>query len=332
MDDESSRCDIPGCTFRDECKLSYQYLEKITNNFSTERELGLGAYGVVYKGVLPNGGLMAVKRLKVLMPGSEKQFENEVYHVMSLNHPNIVRCVGYCYETQNLCLNYDGKYIFAETAERLLCMEYMPGGNLDNHLADESHGLDWHKRYNIISGICYGLHYLHEEWEVNTPIIHLDLKPANILLDDDMLPKIADFGLSRLFSEQQTRVCTRSRTGTCGYMAPEYINHGTITTKSDIFSLGVIIIQIITGYRKYPSPFDTELSYHDFIELVLEKWKKRLGAAALETDYQQIRSCLEMALSCMETDPMKGRQQRKFSRSLVDGDAPISMLVVLKDH
>lgn len=305
MDDESSRCDIPGCIFQDECKLSYQYLEKITNNFSTERELGAGGFGVVYKGLLPNGELIAVKKTNPLTPGSGKQFENEVHHLLSLNHPNIVRCVGYCYETQHLRLKYEGKYIFIEASERLLCLEYMPKGSLDYHLADESRGLDWHKRYNIISGICYGLHYLHEEWQVNTPIVHLDLKPADILLGDDMLPKIADFGLSRLFSAQQTRVHTENSDGTRGYMAPEYINHGTITTKSDIFSLGVIIIQIITGYRKHPSPFDTELSYHDFVELVLEKWKKRLGAAALETDYQQIRSCLEMALSCTETDPMK---------------------------
>ncbi|KAM3405702.1 hypothetical protein ACQJBY_008301 [Aegilops geniculata] len=326
MDGESSRCNIQENILLDEItrprKLPFQYLEEITNNFSTERELGRGAYGVVYKGVLKNEELMAVKRLMVLMPGSEKQFENEVYHLMRLNHPNIVRCVGYCYETQNLCLKYDGKYIFAETAERLLCMEYMPKGNLDNHLADELHGLDWHERYNIINGICYGLHYLHEEWEVNTPIIHMDLKPANILLGDDMLPKIADFGLSRLFSKQQTQVCTRSRDGTYGYMAPEYINQGIITTKSDIFSLGVIIIQIITGYRNYPSPVDTELSYHDFVELVLKKWRKRLEAvscntSSLETDYQQIKSCLDMGLSCLETDPTKRPSTTEITKRLI---------------
>ncbi|KAM0868241.1 hypothetical protein ACQ4PT_041451 [Festuca glaucescens] len=286
-------------------KLRLQYLNDITNSFSAQQILGVGGFGVVYKGELPNGGLMAVKRLKVLMPGSQKQFENEVNHLMSLSHPNIVRCTGYCYETQNLFLKYDGIPIFAETAERLLCLEYMPNGSLDKHLADESCGLDWHKRYNIISGICYGLHYIHKEWQVNTAIIHMDLKPANILLGDNMLPKIADFGVSRLFGEQQTRACAKSLDGTFGYMAPEYINRGIITTKSDIFSLGVIIIEIITGQRNYPWPSSTGTSYHDFIELVLKNWRKRSEAESVETDYQQIRSCLEMGLSCLETDPKK---------------------------
>ncbi|KAM0876442.1 hypothetical protein ACQ4PT_036141 [Festuca glaucescens] len=306
---EFSRRDNREFTLQDKIasprKLPFQYLKEITNNFSAQRVLGGGAFGVVYKGLLPTGDLMAVKKLTALIPGSEKQFENEVYHLMCLNHPNIVRCIGYCYETQNLCLKHDGTHIFAETTERLLCLEYMPNGSLDNHLADELCGLDWHKRYNIISGICYGLHYIHTEWQVNTPIIHLDLKPANILLGDNMQPKIADFGLSRLLGEQQTRVWTESRHGTPGYMAPEYINRGIITTKSDIFSLGMIIIEIITGCRNYPWPSATGTLYHDFVELVLKKWRKRSEAASLETDYQQIRSCLEMGLSCLETDPEK---------------------------
>ncbi|KAI4971638.1 hypothetical protein ZWY2020_002552 [Hordeum vulgare] len=311
MDGESSRRDNRESILQDKIasphKLPFQYLKEITNNFSAERILGEGGFGVVYKGVLRNGEMMAVKKLMAYMPGFQKQFENEVYHLMRLTHPNIVRCVGYCYETQNLCLEYNGKYIFAETAERLLCLEYMPNGSLDNHLRDESCGLDWHKRYNIITGVCYGLHYLHEEWQISTPIIHLDLKPENILLDDNLLPKIADFGLSRLFGEQQTRACTINRDGTFGYMAPEYLQRGIITTKSDIFSLGVIIIEIITGHKNYP--FGTGTSYHDFVELVLKNWRNRLKApscyALLETDYQQIRGCLEMGLSCLDTDPMK---------------------------
>jgi serine/threonine protein kinase len=162
MDSESSRRDNLEIVLHDKIasprKLPFQYLKEITNNFSAERVVGEGGFGVVYKvklvfsnrcvypktisilisdfkqGVLYNGELMAVKRLIALMPGFQKQFENEVYHLMSLNHPNIVPCVGYCYETQNLCLEYNGKYIFAETAERLLCLEYMPKGSLDNHL------------------------------------------------------------------------------------------------------------------------------------------------------------------------------------------------------
>jgi len=128
---------------------------------------------------------------------------------------------------------HNGIFVYAEEFERLLCLEYLPKGNLRRHLSDESSGLDWSTRYKIIEGICYGLHYLHEEWQV-TPIIHMDLKPANIMLDGNMVPKIADFGLSRLFGEEQTRTCTRSCNGTPGYMAPEYIDKGIITKKLDI--------------------------------------------------------------------------------------------------
>jgi len=127
---------------------------------------------------------------------------------------------------------HDGIYVCADKFHRLLCLEYLPKGDR-GHLSDECSGLDWSTRYKIIEGICYGLHYLHEEWQV-TPIIHMDLKPANIMLDGNMVPKIADFGLSRLFGEEQTRTCTRSCNGTPGYMAPEYIDKGIITKKLDI--------------------------------------------------------------------------------------------------
>uniref|UniRef100_A0ACD5Z1V3 Uncharacterized protein n=1 Tax=Avena sativa TaxID=4498 RepID=A0ACD5Z1V3_AVESA len=200
--DESSRPhDIP---LRD--------LQEITDNFSDERILGHGGFGVVYKGVLRNGKMIAVKKImSSLMPGLQKQFESEVCHLMMLKHKNIVRCVGYCYEIKNACLEYNGKYVFAETAERLLCLEYMPKGSLDRYLSDESSGLDWSTRYNIIEGICYGLCHLHVE--IDKPIIHLDLKPPNILLDDGMVLKITDFGLSRLLDQQQT-ICTSYRDGT----------------------------------------------------------------------------------------------------------------------
>ncbi|CAN6361268.1 unnamed protein product, partial [Urochloa humidicola] len=116
-------------------------------------------------------------------------------------HPNVVQLVGYCSETEEKLVLHNGKYVYAEKSERLLCLEYLRKGSLCNHVSDASSGLDWDTRYKIIEGICNGLHYLHEEWQPSTPIIHRDLKPANILLDDNMVPKIADFGLSRLFGE-----------------------------------------------------------------------------------------------------------------------------------
>ncbi|CAN6171445.1 unnamed protein product, partial [Urochloa humidicola] len=112
----------------------------------------------------------------------------------------------------------------------------------------EHHGLDWNTRYAIIMGICKGLKYLHEE--LMDPIYHLDLKPENILLDENVVPKIADFGLSRFFREEKTQI-TGSTIGTRGYLPPEYIDRGTISNKFDIFSLGVIVIKIITGHQGY---------------------------------------------------------------------------------
>ncbi|KAL6615483.1 hypothetical protein ACP70R_037753 [Stipagrostis hirtigluma subsp. patula] len=222
----------------DPYSLPLEDLRKITDNFSDERLLGQGGFGKVYKGVVPNGDTIAVKKLLSTAAGlNDRQLENEVHLLMRLNHPNIVQLVGYCSETEIIPVRYNGKHVYAEKLERLLCLEYLPKGSLNEHLsisflgfpitnADESSGLDWDTRYNIIEGICYGLHHLHEEWNSNTPIIHMDLKPPNILLDDNMVPKITDFGLSRLFGQEQTRSITRSCNGTLGYMAPEYLNGG----------------------------------------------------------------------------------------------------------
>ncbi|OEL16925.1 G-type lectin S-receptor-like serine/threonine-protein kinase, partial [Dichanthelium oligosanthes] len=119
--------------------------------------------------------------------------------------------------------------------------------------ADESSGHDWHTRYKIIKGICCGLHYLHEECksQIKASIIHLDLKPSNILLDENMVPKVADFGLSRLFEDNKTQTHATFISGSLGYMAPEYLSGRIITTKTDIYNLGVIIMEIITGNKHY---------------------------------------------------------------------------------
>uniref|UniRef100_A0ACD5UG95 Uncharacterized protein n=1 Tax=Avena sativa TaxID=4498 RepID=A0ACD5UG95_AVESA len=168
-------------------------------------------------------------------------------------------------------------------------------------LQAESCGLEWQMRYAIIRGVCCGLHYLHAECR----IVHLDLKPQNILLDDNMLPKLADFGISRLFDQQQSRIITEHRAGTFGYMAPEYIANGLITTKSDMFSLGVIIIELMTGRREYPQ--SSEMPYEDFVKNVIGNWRNRLkrtlGYKALEICSQQIERCIVLALKCVNPDP-----------------------------
>ncbi|KAL6847342.1 hypothetical protein ACP4OV_023195 [Aristida adscensionis] len=320
MDAESSRHNMLESIMKDKSlelqNLPLEDLRKITNNFSDEQLLGEGGFGKVYKGVIHNGDTIAVKKLTSTMPGiNDRQFENEVSLLMRLKHPNIVQLVGYCSETDNILAWYNGKYVYAEKSERLLCLEYLPKGSLREHLSDESSGFDWDTRYKIIEGICYGLHYLHEEWNNNTPIIHMDLKPSNILLNDNMVPKITDFGLSRLFGVDQTRTITESCNGTLGYMAPEYLKGHVITKKLDIFSLGVIIIEIMTGHKDYP--YETEAS-EEFIELVLRNWIKRPegpGYPSQKIDhYLQIRRCIQIALVCVKLD----YKERPTTRQIIE--------------
>ncbi|KAG2633801.1 hypothetical protein PVAP13_2NG294900 [Panicum virgatum] len=278
--------------------IPFHLLKEMTNGFSKERIIGTGAYGQVFLGVHKDGEKIAVKMLYD-MPGLEEdQFQNELSNLVRLQHQNIVQVVSYCYEIQKKLVKYNGKYVLADKIYRLLCFEYMQNGNLD-----EYHGLDWHTRYGVIKGICMGLKYLHEELE--PPIYHLDLKPTNILLDENMVPKIADFGLSRLFREEQTRI-TKSSMGTLGYLPPEYIESNLISKKFDIFSLGVVIIKIITGPTGHSKTSD--MSSQQFIEIVHENWRNRLQATQIcmpESSSKQVKRCIEIALSCMETDRRK---------------------------
>ncbi|XP_066380644.1 uncharacterized protein [Miscanthus floridulus] len=209
---------------------------------------------------------------------------------MRTKHRNIVRFLGYCADTHGKIMKHEGKCVLAEVRVRLLCFEYIANGSLRSELkgTDTNCRLEWHERYRIIKGVCQGLRYLHEEKN----IVHLDLKPDNILLDREMVPKITDFGLSRLFDKQQTRIITANCRGSRGYMAPEYLDNGVITFKSDIYSLGVIILEILTGQKERCN-----------VENVVENWKNRLQATLsqllLEAYCHQVKTCAEIALKCV---------------------------------
>jgi len=185
-------------------EFTFEFLEKITDNFSEKHIIGRGGYGIVYKGVLEDGEVIALKKLHHIPGLDDTQFRNEFNHLMRAQHPNITRLVGYCYNLGHQRIKYGGEYIFAHVEERVLCFEYLQGGSLDKHITDESCGLEWHTRFNIIKGVCEGLNYPHNGSK--DPIYHLDLKPANILLDKNMVPKIGDFGLSRLFPSTKTYI------------------------------------------------------------------------------------------------------------------------------
>jgi len=210
----------------------YEELRKATNYFDPSNKLGQGSYGAVYKAVLLDGKEVAVKRLFLNTRQWVDQFFNEVELISQVRHKNLVKLLG---------CSMNGP-------ESLLVYEYYFNKSLDLFLFDTSRrrNLTWDIRVDIIQGIAEGLSYLHEESE--TRIIHRDIKASNILLDDKLKPKITDFGLARAFGEDVTHLTT-GVAGTLGYMAPEYIVHGHLTEKADVFSYGVLVLEIVTGKR-----------------------------------------------------------------------------------
>ncbi|XP_022876888.1 G-type lectin S-receptor-like serine/threonine-protein kinase At4g27290 [Olea europaea var. sylvestris] len=206
---------------------------KATNNFSVNKKLGQGGYGPVYKGTLEDGQDVAVKRLsKTSMQGLD-EFKNEVICIAKLQHRNLVKLLGCCIEGE----------------EKMLIYEYMPNKSLDLILFDQTRSalLDWPKRLQIVNGVARGLLYIHQDSRMR--IIHRDLKASNILLDTDMNPKISDFGIARSFGGNETEDKTSKVVGTYGYMAPEYAVHGRFSQKSDVFSFGVLVLEIVISKR-----------------------------------------------------------------------------------
>ncbi|XP_024543341.1 G-type lectin S-receptor-like serine/threonine-protein kinase At1g34300 [Selaginella moellendorffii] len=206
-------------------RFTYQQLQNFTDNFCDK--LGSGGFGTVYKGRLPNGTLVAVKELEIAMQ-ADKQFQAEVKTLGKIHHINLVRLLGYCYED----------------TRKLLVYEYMPNGSLDKLLFLDS----WASRFNIALGIARGITYLHDECQ--ECILHCDIKPQNILLDESFCPKVADFGLAKLMKRERALSVTTVR-GTRGYLAPEWISNLPITTKVDVYSFGMVLLEIISGREKY---------------------------------------------------------------------------------
>uniref|UniRef100_A0A0D9YA82 Protein kinase domain-containing protein n=1 Tax=Oryza glumipatula TaxID=40148 RepID=A0A0D9YA82_9ORYZ len=206
-------------------------------NFSEENKLGQGGFGPVYKGRFPDGVEIAVKRLASHSGQGLTEFKNEIQLIAKLQHTNLVRLLGCCYQRQ----------------EKILVYEYLPNKSLDFFIFDETRRalVDWNKRLAIINGIAQGLLYLHKHSRLR--IIHRDLKAGNILLDHEMNPKISDFGLAKIFSTNDTEGNTKRIVGTYGYMAPEYASEGLFSIKSDVFSFGVLILETWKKNIKFSS-------------------------------------------------------------------------------
>ncbi|XP_020426277.1 putative receptor-like protein kinase At4g00960 [Prunus persica] len=211
-------------------------IETATNKFSDNNKLGEGGFGAVFKGTLGNGQEIAVKRLSKSSTQGVQEFQNEVVLVAKLQHRNLVRLLGFCLEGE----------------ETLLVYEYVSNKSLDHFLFEPTkrEQLNWLRRCIIIGGIARGILYLHEDSRLR--VIHRDLKASNILLDGDMNPKISDFGMAKMFGlDGQTQGNTKRIVGTLGYMAPEYAMEGLYSIKSDVFSFGILLLEIITGKRNF---------------------------------------------------------------------------------
>uniref|UniRef100_A0A0E0LLT8 Uncharacterized protein n=1 Tax=Oryza punctata TaxID=4537 RepID=A0A0E0LLT8_ORYPU len=269
--------------------LSLASLQVATDNFHESKKIGEGGFGAVYKGIL-NGQEVAVKRMTKGSNQGLEELKNELVLVAKLHHRNLVRLVGFC----------------LDEGERLLIYEYMPNKSLDTFLFEQRRQLDWAIRFKIIEGIARGLQYLHEDSQKK--IVHRDMKASNILLDADMNPKIGDFGLARLFGQDQTRDVTSRIAGTFGYMSPEYVLRGQYSTKSDVFSFGILVIEIVMGRRRNNGP---ELNDEDILSIVWRHWEEgtvteiidhSLGRNYLEAE---VVKCVKIGLLCVQQNPIE---------------------------
>ncbi|KAJ4844691.1 hypothetical protein Tsubulata_020666 [Turnera subulata] len=269
----------------------YKDLKSATNNFSDENKLGEGGFGDVYKGTLKNGKIVAVKKLALGQSRRAKtDFESEVALISNVHHRNLVRLLGCC----------------SKGPELLLVYEYMANSSLDRFLFGGRRGLlNWSQRYDIILGTAQGLAYLHEQYHVC--IIHRDIKPGNILLDNHFQPKIADFGLVRLLPDNQSHLSTKFA-GTLGYTAPEYAVHGQLSVKVDTYSYGIVILEIISGIKS------TELMNDPGAEYLLKRaWNLYENDMHLElvdesldrNEYnpEEVKKIIEIALMCTQSSP-----------------------------
>ncbi|KAK4253963.1 hypothetical protein QN277_009405 [Acacia crassicarpa] len=259
-----------------------------TDNFSDENKLGQGGFGPVYKGKLRGGEQIAVKRLSRRSGQGQEEFKNEMMLIAKLQHRNLVRLLGCSIQGE----------------EMLLVYEYMPNKSLDQFLFDtvRQQQLNWNKRFEIIEGIARGLLYLHRDSRLR--IIHRDLKASNILLDEDMNPKISDFGLARIFGGGQGEVNTTRVVGTYGYMAPEYAMEGLFSIKSDVYSFGVLLLEIVSGRK------NTSFRHSDDSSLIGYAWHLWNEQRAMELvdpsicdsslKNQQVLRCIHIGMLCVQ--------------------------------
>ncbi|KAL4302999.1 hypothetical protein GQ457_10G027140 [Hibiscus cannabinus] len=299
--DRRSGDDLQRIAQQEQKHFPFEVLVAATNNFNHHQKLGQGGFGPVYRGKLDDGREIAVKKLSHSSNQGKKEFENEARLLARVQHRNVVNLLGYCVHGQ----------------EKLLVYEYVTNESLDKLLfkSNRKSELDWKRRYEIISGVARGLLYLHED--SHNRIIHRDIKAGNILLDDKWTPKIADFGMARLFPEDQTHVNTRVA-GTNGYMAPEYIRNGHLSAKADVFSFGVVVLELISGQKNSSFNIDVDAQSLSLLEWAYKLYKKGKSldfmdtAVALSAVPEQVAMCIQIGLLCTQGDPQLRPDMRRI--------------------
>ncbi|KAK7319147.1 hypothetical protein RJT34_03865 [Clitoria ternatea] len=296
--EQNNEADIQKMAAQEQKIFHYETLVSATKNFNAIHKLGQGGFGPVYKGKLNDGREIAVKKLSQTSNQGKKEFMNEAKLLARVQHRNVVNLLGYC----------------VHGTEKLLVYEYVAHESLDKLLfkSQKREELDWKRRLGIITGVAKGLLYLHED--SHHCIIHRDIKASNILLDDKWAPKIADFGMARLFPEDQSQVNTRVA-GTNGYMAPEYVMHGKLSVKADVFSYGVLVLELITGHRN--SSFNLDVDSQNLLDWAYKQYKKGKSLEIVDSalvptmDAEQVGMCIQLGLLCTQGDPQRRPTMRR---------------------